>query len=195
MIQPDSDVTELLNAWSAGDTGAFDELLPLVLDDLRRIAQNQMERETPGHTLEATAVVNELYLKLVGKRSVHWQSRAQFFATMAQLMRRILVDHARRRAAQRKGGGALRVTFDRALDVPAAGGTDGIDLVALDRALGRLAVMDPRQARIVEMRFFAGMTLAETARHLEVSTMTVKRDWRSARLWLLSELDEAGCGP
>ncbi len=195
MNQPDSDVTELLDAWSAGDTGAFDELLPLVLDDLRRIAQNQMEREIPGHTLEATAVVNELYLKLVGKRSVHWQSRAQFFATMAQLMRRILVDHARRRAAQRKGGDALRVTFDRALEVPAAGGADGIDLIVLDQALDRLAEMDPRQSRIVEMRFFAGMTLAETARHLEVSTMTVKRDWRSARLWLLSELDEAGCGP
>ncbi len=190
MVDPDSSVTELLDAWSAGDTGAFEELLPLVVDDLRRIAQNQMERETPGHTLEATAVVNELYLKLAGRRSVHWQSRTQFFATMAQLMRRILVDHARRRAALRKGGDALRVTLDQAADFPAAAGAAGIDLLALDQALDRLAGMDPRQARIVEMRFFAGMTLDETAGHLEVSTMTVKRDWRTARLWLLGELDE-----
>ncbi len=189
MVEPDSDVTDLLDAWSAGDTGAFEELLPLVLDDLRRMAQKEMERETPGHTLEATAVVNELYLKLVGKRTVHWQSRSQFFATMAQLIRRILVDHARRRAARKKGGDALRVTYDQALDVPATAGADGIDLIVLDQALDRLAGMDPRQARIVEMRFFAGMTLMETARHLEISTMTVKRDWRSARLWLLSELD------
>ncbi len=189
MTEPDSSVTELLDAWSAGDTGAFEELLPLVVDDLRRIAQKQMQRETPGHTLEATAVVNELYLELAGRRSVHWQSRAQFFATMAQLMRRILVDHARRRAALRKGGEALRVTLDRAVDFPAAGAA-GIDLLALDQALDRLAEMDARQARIVEMRFFAGMTLDETAGHLAVSTMTVKRDWRSARLWLLSELDE-----
>jgi len=190
MPEPDSDVTELLEAWSAGDTDAFDNLLPLIVGDLRRMAQKQMARETPGHTLEATAVVNELYLKLIGQRSVHWQSRNQFFATMAQLMRRILVDHARRRLALKQGGDALRVTFDKALEVPMAGpGTAGIDLIALDHALDDLAVMDPRQARIVEMRFFAGMTLAETARHLEVSTMTVKREWRTARLWLLSELD------
>ncbi len=190
MGRTDSAVTELLDAWSAGDTGAFEDLLPLIVDDLRRIAQNQMQHEAPGHTLEATAVVNELYLELVGRRSVHWQSRAQFFATMAQLIRRILVDHARRRAARRKGGDVVYVTLDRAADFPAAAGDAGIDLLALDQALDRLAEMDPRQARIVEMRFFAGMTLSETAGHLEVSTMTVKRDWRSARLWLLSELDE-----
>lgn len=190
MEETDSSVTELLDAWSAGDTGAFEELLPLVIDDLRRIAQKQMERESPGHTLEATAVVNELYLKLAGRRTVHWQSRAQFFATMAQFIRRILVDHARRRAAVRKGGDVLCVTLDQAVDFPAAAGAAGIDLLALDQALDRLAEMDSRQARIVEMRFFAGMTLSETAGYLEVSTMTVKRDWRSARLWLLSELDQ-----
>ncbi len=189
MSEPKSDVTELLDAWSAGDTGAFDELLPLVLDDLRRMAQKQMDRETPGHTLEATALVNELYLKLVGKRTVHFESRTQFFATMARLMRRILVDHARRRSALKKGSDAVRVTFDKALDVPESSGADSIDLVALDEALDRLAEMDPRQARIVEMRFFAGMTLAETARSLEVSVMTVKREWRTARLWLMRELD------
>ncbi len=147
-----------------------------------------MEREPPGHTLDATAVVNELYLKLVDKRSVHWQSRTQFFATMAETMRHILVDHARRRAARGKGKD-LRVALDYALGVPTNGGDGGIDMIALDQALDRLAVMDPRQSRIVEMRFFGGMTLAETADHLEVSMMTVKRDWRTARLWLMSELD------
>ncbi len=190
MVEPDSDVTDLLDAWSAGDTGAFDELLPLVLDDLRRMARGQMKRETPGHTLDATALVNELYLKLAGQRSVSWRSRSQFFATVAELMRRILVDHARRRAARGGGSGNLRVTVGEALDLAdQTPGADAIDVVALDRALDRLAAMDPRQAKIVEMRFFAGMTLEETARHLEVSTMTIKREWRSARLWLLRELD------
>ncbi len=190
MIDPDRDVTELLEAWSGGDTGALDDLLPLVLDDLRRMAQHQMEGETPDHTLQATAVVNELYLKLAGKRTVHWQSRSQFFATMARLMRRILVDHARRRGARRRGGNGLKVTLGEALETPVPGGADGVDLLDLDQALDRLAEMDPRQARIVEMRFFGGMTLEETARHLGVSAMTVKRDWRTARLWLLSELDD-----
>ncbi len=189
MAKPDSEVTELLDAWSAGDIEAFGDLLPLVLDDLRRIAQRQMDRETPDHTLDATGLVHELYLKLVGKRSVHWQSRTQFFATMAELMRRILVDHARRRAALKQGGEVLHVTFDQALGVVEDSGAESVDLVALDQALDRLAELDDRQARIVEMRFFAGMTLEETARHLEVSTMTVKREWRSARLWLLQELD------
>ena len=193
MFDPaDKNVTGLLDAWSAGEAGAFEDLLPMVLDDLRRIAQRQMNRETPGHTLDATALVNELYLKLADRRTVHWQSRSQFFATMAQLMRRILVDHARRRAALRKGGDAIRVTFDKALGV--VDEDTGIDLMALDEALDRLATMDARQAQIVEMRFFAGMTLEETAQHLDVSSMTVKREWRSARLWLLRELDSGDAG-
>lgn len=188
MADPPSDITELLEAWSAGDKDAFADLLPLVVGDLRRIAQNEMERETPGHTLDATVVVNELYLKLAGRRSVHLKSRAQFLATMAGLIRRILVDHARRRATLRRGGHTLRVILEEALHVAEESGTDTLDLIALDR----LAEMDQRQARIVEMRFFAGMTLAETAGYLEVSPMTVKRDWRSVRLWLLSELDAGG---
>ncbi len=188
MPETSRDVTGLLDAWSAGDTGAFADLVPLIHDDLRAMAQRQMDGEPVNHTLQATAVVNELYLKLARRRSVHWQSRAQFFATMAQLMRHILVDHARHRRA-RRGFLPLRLTLGQAYDLPVAAGADGIDLLALDQALDRLERMDPRQARIVEMRFFAGMTLAETAGFLEVSTMTVKRDWRSARLWLLSELD------
>jgi len=184
------DVTELLEAWSGGDASALDRLVPLVVDDLRGMARAYLARERPGHTLEPTAVVNELYLKLVGKRSVQWADRAHFFATMAQAMRRILVDHARRRGAQKKGGGAVRVTFDKAYDVATPGSPDdGLDVVAVDGALARLAEMDSRQARIVELRYFAGLTLEETARVLEVSTMTVKREWRSARLWLLRELE------
>ncbi len=188
MDERKSQVTVLLEAWASGDSGALDALLPLVIDDLRRVAHNLMEREAPGHTLNATALVNELYLKLAAKRSVRWESRAQFFATMAQLMRRILVDHARRRTALRKGSAAAQMTIDRALDVPEAGGVDRVDLAALHQALDRLAEMDPRQARIVEMRFFAGMTLKETAASLGVATMPVKRAWRSARRWLLREL-------
>lgn len=183
---PGSDVTRLLDAWSEGDEEALDRLMPLVVDDLRRMAGAQMAEETPGHTLEPTALVNELYLKLVGRRSVHWRNRTHFFATMAQIMRRILVDHARYRKAVKKGGEALRVTFDKALGVPAE--EEGTDLVALDDALRRLAELDPRQARIVELRYFGGLTLEETAHTLGVSTMTVKREWRTARLWLLHEL-------
>ncbi|MEM7582271.1 MAG: sigma-70 family RNA polymerase sigma factor [Acidobacteriota bacterium] len=188
-----TDVTRLLDAWSGGDPAALDQLVPLVVGDLRKMARAQLARETPGHTLQPTGLVNELYLKLIGKRSVQWQSRTQFFATMSQLMRRILVDHARRRAALKKGGDAVRVTFDRALDVPGGGpGDAGIDIVALDEALERLAEMDPRQARVVELRYFGGLTLQEAATSLDVSTMTVKREWRTARLWLLHELGGGG---
>jgi len=192
MFNARNDVTQLLDAWSGGDREAFDRLVPLVVDDLRKMARAQLARETPGHTLEATGLVNELYLKLVGKRSVHWKSRNQFFATMSQIMRRILVDHARHRTALKKGGDAVRVTFDKALGVPAGkAGVEGIDIIALDNALKKLAEIDPRQARIVELRYFGGLTLEETASTLEVSTMTIKREWRTARLWLLRELREA----
>ena len=189
MSSRQSDVTRLLDAWTAGDATALDRLVPLVMDDLRKMARARLARETPGHTLQPTGLVNELYLKLIGRRSVQWQSRTQFFATMAQLMRRILVDHARRRSALKKGGDILRVTFEKALDVPGDSG-EGLDVVALDRALERLAELDPRQARIVELRYFGGLTLKETANNLAVSTMTVKREWRTARLWLLHELEE-----
>ncbi len=189
MSRTDSEVTQLLDAWSAGDPQALDRLLPLVVDDLRRMAAARMARESPGHTLEPTALVNELYLQLIGKRSVDWHSRQQFFATMAQIMRRILVDHARRRKTAKLGGDARRVTFVKALDTPAPGSSaDDFDLVALDDALRGLAEVDPRQARIVELRYFGGLTIEETAEALELSTMTIKREWRTARLWLLREL-------
>jgi RNA polymerase sigma-70 factor (ECF subfamily) len=193
MATPENhDVTQLLKAWSAGDPEALHQLVPLVADDLRRMAGVRMAREAEGHTLEPTAVVNELYLKLVGKRTVHWESRTQFFATMAEVIRRILVDHARHRKAIKQGGDVQRVTFEKAFDVPAAGSESrDVDLLALDEALSRLAEMDPRQAQIVELRYFADLTLAQTAQILDVSTMTVKREWRTARLWLLQQLGEA----
>ena len=166
-----------------------------MLDDLRRIARAFLARENQSHTLEPTALVNELYLRLAGRRTVHWESRTQFFATMAQLMRRILVDHARRRRAIKKGGDAQRFPFDeesesRTLWGPAIRAID-IDLVALDEALEGLAAIDPRQARIVELRYFGGLTIEETARTLESSPSTVKREWHMARLWLLRELDRS----
>ncbi len=196
MLKPTSEITRLLNAWNDGDPQALDRLLPLVLNDLRRMARAQLARETPGHTLEPTALVNELYLKLIGKRSVRWQSRTQFFATMSQIMRRILVDHARRRKALKKGGADIRVTFDKALGIPVDGSQrEGTDLIALDDALHRLARIDPRQVRVVELRYFGGLSLQETARTLEVSTMTVKREWRTARLWLLHRLDGTPAPP
>ncbi len=192
-MSDDRDVTELLDAWSDGDGSALEELIPLVLDDLRRIAGSFLARESPGHTLEPTALVNEIYLRLVGRRTVQWESRTQFFATMAQLMRRILVDHSRRRKAIKKGGDVQKSVFDETLDTrtlwgPAIRAID-VDLVALDDALQSLAVVDLRQARIVELRYFGGLTIEETARALETSPTTVKREWNTARLWLLRELD------
>lgn len=188
----DHEITELLDDWSAGDPMAFEKLLPLVLDDLRRIARGYLMRERPGHTLEPTALIHEVYLRLVGRRRVRWESRRQFFAGMAEIMRRILVDHARRKKAAKKGGDQEPSEFNEALDTdtlwgPAIRGID-VDLVALDEALTSLAAVDPRQARIVELRYFGGLTIAETARTLDISPMTVKREWHTARLWLLREL-------
>ncbi len=186
------EVTRLLDAWSAGDPEALEQLIPLVVDDLKQIAGAYLARERPGHTLEPTALVNELYLRLAGRRTVRWESRTQFFASMAEIMRRILVDHARRRTAVKKGGGARKLSFDEAVDGrtlwgPAIRAID-VDLVALDDALRSLAEVDPRQARIVELRYFGGLTIEETARTLESSPTTVKREWHTARLWLLREL-------
>ena len=186
------EITNLLDAWSAGEPEALEELLPLVLNDLRRLARTYLVREQPGHTLEPTALVNEVYLRLAGRRTVQWKNRRQFFSCMAEIMRRILVDHARRKKAVKKGSGAERLSFDEALDThtlwgPAIRSID-LDLVALDSALSSLASVDPRQARVVELRYFCGLTIAETARTLEISPMTVKREWHTARLWLLREL-------
>jgi RNA polymerase sigma factor (TIGR02999 family) len=188
------DVTDLLDAWSSGDPEALEELVPLVINDLRRIARAFLRKENPGHTLEPTALVNEVYLRLVGRSSVQWESRTQFFAGMAEIMRRILVDHARRRKTVKKGGNAQSFLFDESLDTRTLWGpaihSINVDLVALDEALKSLAAVDPRQARIVELRYFGGLTIEETARTLESSPTTVKREWHTARLWLLRELDQ-----
>lgn len=172
-------------SWGKGDEAALNELIPLVHDELRRIARRCMARERPGHSLNASALVNEAYLRLIDLQHVNWQNRAHFLAMSARLMRRILVDIARSKGYQKRGGGAVRVTFDHALAV-----TDerGEDLVALDDALRALAEVDDRKARVIELRFFGGLTIEETASVLKVSVDTVMRDWTVAKVWLLREL-------
>jgi RNA polymerase sigma factor (TIGR02999 family) len=177
--------TALLLAWGRGEDEAFDLLMPLVHDELRRIARRYMGRELPGHTLQATALVNEAYLRLIDLKKVRWQNRAHFFAMSAQLMRHILVDFARARGNQKRGGGSPMVSLDEALvSIPEA----GRDLVALDDALRALEAIHPRKSQVVELRFFGGLSLEETAEALRMSVDTVKRDWRFAKLWLLREL-------
>ena len=177
--------TALLLAWNEGDPDALDALLPLVYEELRRLAARYMKSERTGHALQATALVHEAYLRLIEVQHVKWQNRAHFFAMAARLMRRILVDAARSRGYQKRGGGAAVVSLDEALLVPIEPGTD---LVALDEALTALAAVDTRKSQVVEMRFFGGLSIDETAEALHVSRDTVKRDWRMAKLWLLREL-------
>lgn len=178
-------VTQLLLNWSKGDQGASEKLIPLVYDELRRVAQNYLSRERPDHTLQATALVHETYLRLVDQTNVDWQDRAHFFGLASRMMRNILVDHARRHRAEKHGGLAQRLTLAEAVSFPAQ---DDFDLVALDDALTRLAELDSEQSRIVEMRFFGGLTIEETATALGVSVATVNREWRLAKAWLLREL-------
>src|SRR5262245_29844181 len=178
-------VTELLKAWGGGDEAALNELVPLVESELRRLARGYMARERSGHTLQTTALVNEAYLRLVDAQDVRWNDRAHFFGIAARLMRRVLVDHARQRAFRKRGGGAQAVSLDDAMFVSRV---PDVELLDLDRALQALAAVDNRKARVVEMRYFGGMTVEETADALAVSTETVKRDWRLAKLWLLDEL-------
>jgi RNA polymerase sigma factor (TIGR02999 family) len=179
-------VTELLRAWSGGDDGALDQLMPLVEAELRRLARAYMGRERRGHTLQTTALVNEAFLRLTDARSVRWQDRAHFVGICARLMRRVLVDHARRRGFYKRGGGAQKVTLhDDLVMAP----DPAVDVVALDRALERLEKADARKSRIVELRFFGGLSVEETAEVLHVSPDTVKRDWRLVKLWLLRELE------
>ena len=180
-----SEVTQLLREWSGGRQEARDELLGLVYEPLRAIASRHLHREREGHTLQPTALVNELYLKLVGQRSVAWNDRAHFFAVAAQVMRRILVDHARRKKSDKRGGDMIPVTIGAALDLAAA---EDFDVVALDVALENLEKIFPQQARIVELRFYAGLTIDETAAVLGVSPATISREWTMARAWLRREL-------
>ena len=178
------DVSSILRAWSDGDQGALDRLTPIVYDELRRLARRYMRRERPGHSLQTSALVNEAYLRLVDCTRMQWQNRAHFFAVSSRLMRRILVDHARRRNLKR-GGGIPHLSLDAAGDLSVA---SSVDLVALDDALTALARIDQRKVQVVEMRFFAGLTVDETAAVLKVSPVTVMRDWSSARAWLYREL-------
>jgi RNA polymerase sigma factor (TIGR02999 family) len=181
-------VTQLLQDWSQGKDAALEELLPLVHQELRRLARRYMFGERLGHTLQATALVNEAYLRLVNSRQVNWQNRAHFFAISAQLMRRILVDYARARGYQKRGGGVPKVTLDEAL---MGSQEKGHDLVALDDALKTLADVDPRKCKVIELHFFGGLSVEETAEVLKVSPDTVMRDWRLAKAWLTREMGKS----
>ncbi|HEV8382527.1 MAG TPA: sigma-70 family RNA polymerase sigma factor [Gemmatimonadales bacterium] len=187
-----ADVTGLLLRWSQGDAQALDQLLPLVYGECRRIAERQLRRERPDHTLSPTALVHELYLQLVDQRRATWQNRAHFFAVAAQLMRRILVDHARSRGAQKRGGrgagGGRGVLVSLDADLEAAQPSRAAEVLALNDALDRLAARDPEQQRIVELRFFAGLTVEEVAHVVGRSPRTVKREWQLAKAWLFREL-------
>ena len=177
-------VTQLLHAWGQGDEAARDELIPLVYDTLRRIARNQLRRERAGHTLETTALINEAYLKLV-EQSVSWQGRAHFFGIAARLMRQLLVDYARTRHRLKRGGDLQQISLTGAAEIAQA---QAVDLLALDDALEILTEVDPQSSRIVELRFFGGLTIEETAQVMDISTPTVERGWRAARAWLQTEL-------
>ena len=177
-------MSRLLLAWSDGDRSALDKLTPMVYDELHRLARRYMKRERPGHSLQTTALVNEAYMRLVDYKRMQWQNRAHFFAVSAQLMRRILVEHARRHNLKR-GGGVQHVSLEEAAFV---GGARSGDLVALDDAMKALGRLDPRKVHVVEMRFFGGLSLEETAEVLKVSPVTVRRDWRTAKAWLYREL-------
>jgi RNA polymerase sigma-70 factor, ECF subfamily len=179
------EITRLLVEWGNGDQQALERLTPLVYEELHRLARRYLRQERQGHTLQSTALVHEAYLKLVGQHSVRWQNRAQFFGIAAQLIRRILVDYARNKHAAKRGADAPKLSLDEALAVP---GERDLDLVALDDALETLAKLDPRQSRLVELRFFAGLTVEETAEVLQMSPATVKRDWTAAKAWLFREI-------
>lgn len=180
-------VTNLLIAWGKGDREAFDRLMPQLQQELHRIADRYMAAERPGHDLQATALINEAYLRLVDWKNIQWADRAHFFGMAANMMRRVLVDHARRRDRVKRGGEAIQVSLVEAAHVPTP---ERADVLALDEALERLAELDPRKSRIVEMRFFGGLSLEETAEALGVSVGTVRRDWTLARVWLFRELQQ-----
>jgi len=182
------DVTQLLQAWSDGDAGALDRLMPLVYEELHRLAKRYMAREQPGQTLQVTALVNEAYLRLTDWKNVHWQNRAHFFAVSAQLMRRILVDFARSRHYDKRGGGTPALSLEEAAVVSQE---KDADLVALDDALNALDAIDSRQSQVVELRFFGGLSVEETAEVLNISPRTVMREWRFAQAWLYREINRS----
>lgn len=183
------DITELLTAWGGGDEDALERLIPLVYAELKRIARRQMFRESDGHILQTTALVHEAYMKLVSSRGVKWQDRIHFFAVSSQQMRRILVDAARSRLRMKRGGEMLVVSLD---DAPTLSSSRAAEFVALDDALNELATLDPRRSRVVEMRYFGGMSMEETAAALNLSPATVLRDWNAAKAWLYTQLNRTG---
>jgi len=183
------EVTGLLQAWSGGDQAALEKLMPLVYAELHRLAKRYMGHEHAGHSLQTSALVNEAYLRLVDAHGVHWQNRTHFFAVSAQIMRRILVDFARARQNLKRGGGALQVTLDEGLVVSPE---SGADLLSLDEALEKLAALNPRQSKVVELRYFGGLNEEEVAEALNVSQRTVRHDWSLARAWLYRELSRRG---
>jgi len=178
-------ITQLLERWGNGNKEVLDELLPIVYDELRRQAARYLRRERIGHTLQTTALIHEAYIRLVDQRNVRWQNRAHFFGIASQLMRRILVDHARTKKRAKRGGSDIRVSLT---DIAASTKAEDLDVIALDEALNRLSTIDQQQARIVELRFFSGLTVEETAEVLSISPATVKRDWSMAKAWLHREI-------
>jgi RNA polymerase sigma-70 factor, ECF subfamily len=187
-MDPSTEVTQLLQQWSSGQEQALDRLVPHIHQELRKLAASYLRRERADHTLQPTALVNEAFLKLIDQRSVRWQNRAHFFGIAAQAMRRILVDHARTHAASKRGGGLRKVSLD---DANVIGPAVDLDVLAIDEALTRLAAIDPQQSRIVELRFFGGLTMEETAEVMHISPATIGREWRIAKAWLSAELRPA----
>ncbi len=196
MTVSSDNLTDLLVEWQRGDRAALDKLTPLVYDEIRRIAHRYTQREREGHTLQTTALVNEAYLRLASQQQINWQNRTHFFAVTAQVMRHILIDYARRRQYVKHGGEAQRISSDVALASEEAAvlmsQPRAAELLALDEALDELAKLDPRKSRVVELRYFGGLSLAETAEVLEVSPMTVRRDWRAAKAWLFRRMKDEG---
>jgi RNA polymerase sigma factor (TIGR02999 family) len=188
MVLPD-EVTQLLINWGKGDKAALEKLAPLVHSELRRLARRYLGREHPGHTLQTSALINEAYIRLIDQDSVQWQNRAHFFAVAAQVMRHILVDHARAHLYAKRGGGAQKVELNEA---DAITGQRAAELVALDEALSTLATLDPRKSQLIELRFFGGLTIEETAEAMSISPKTVTREWRSAKAWLHHEMSKTG---
>jgi len=187
--EPSAEITQLLRAWGAGNQVALDRLTPLVYDELRRMARRYMRREREGHTLQTTALVNEAYLRLIDVTHMNWQDRAHFFAVSAQMMRRILVDAARARASSKRGGQAVPAELEEIPDL--SSGRDR-EIVAIDDALKTLGEMDPRKAKVIELRFFGGLSVEETAVVLKISPQSVMRDWKLAKAWMMRELTRSG---
>jgi RNA polymerase sigma factor (TIGR02999 family) len=188
MATTPQEITDLLQAWARGEQSALEKLIPLIETELRRLAKSYMRRERPEHTLQTTALVNEAYIKLIGQSRVNWQNRAHFYAIAAQCMRRILVDYAKTRSREKRGGGARQVELSDAVPMSV---TQSEELLALDVALNRLAVEDERKSKVVEMRYFCGYSMEEIAEHLNISETTVARDWRLARAWLRREIGDS----